>query len=279
MKDLGPLDKNCAEPFISSQRSNGLLNLTSVRAKLGVLEEELDGLLQHQKFAPIPLQPGRDLKVCLPSQMPAKGGLSESKGQARMLHDLANIELQALELCVRTLIEFPEASQDFRLQLADIAFDEGRHLRACLDTLEEMQCPWGSYPVHLGLWGATDQSDDLIDRILIVHRYLEGAGLDAGHRLLNRLQGVKDFGLQSVVQLIHDEELGHVQFGSTWFQFLARQKKMDADLLFRHRMFALKSRLPRRLERFNQQLRLRAGFTQSELSTLDEIQAAQKQSY
>ena len=123
-------------------------------------------------------------------QLPAKKGLSFKEGQARLLHDLASIELQAMELCLRSLYEYPDAPVAFREQLATIALGEGNHLQLCLNGIETLGFAWGDWPVHVALWHSTANSDSLLDRILIVHRYLEGSGLDAGDTLLRRLSGV-----------------------------------------------------------------------------------------
>ena len=53
------------------------------------------------------------------------------EGHARLLHDLANIELQAMELAVRSLYEFPEATTEFKKDLAEIALGEGAPTWGC----------------------------------------------------------------------------------------------------------------------------------------------------
>ncbi|HVK60573.1 MAG TPA: DUF455 family protein [Bdellovibrionales bacterium] len=211
---------------------------------------------------------GRDVGVVPPSQLPPKPGLFKTEGQARLLHDLASIELQATELAVRTLVEFPDAPKDFRNELAELAVSEGRHLQLCLDGMNDLGFPWGSWDVHLTLWNAVSPEDSLLDRILIVHRYLEGSGLDAGESILRRMQGVKALRARPVVETIVREEVDHVHFGSRWYRRTAEALRLDPDKDFEHRIAKVAREVPRR-ERLAHDLRRRAGFTETELSILE----------
>lgn len=190
-----------------------------------------------------------------------------------MLHDLASIELQAFELGVRTLIEFLDAPLPFREELLKITLEEANHLRFCLEGLDHLGFEFGHWPVHLGLWECVDGDDSLIDRVVIVHRYLEGSGLDASDMILRRLSGVEDKVTKSVVNTIAREEVDHVKFGSRWYQKLARQKNLDPDLDFGARLERLKVKIPRRLEPISKALRMRAGFSVSEIAALESVQA------
>src|SRR4051812_47649817 len=183
---------------------------TSVRCKLEQVDACLERLLRGSTIT-VPSEPGRDVQIRPIRELPPKKGLSFREGQARLLHDLASIELQAMELGLRTLAEFPEAPKAFREELAQVTFEESRHLRLCLEGMLELEMPWGSFPTHLGLWQSVSADDSLLDRILIVHRYLEGSGLDASDTLLRRLSGVKGSVAVRAVEVIRREEVGHVQ--------------------------------------------------------------------
>jgi len=203
--------------------------------------------------------------------LPPKKGFASPEGQARLLHDLASIELQAMELCVRTLAEFPDAPREFREQLAVVARDEGRHFELCLNALDELGQPWGSFPTHLGLWQAVSAGDSLLDRIVIVHRYLEGSGLDASDTLLRRLDGVPKSVTKDVVAVIRRDETGHVIFGSEWYRRVAVSEGLDPDSDFGPRLLRLFHRIPRRLEPICRRTRLEAGFTDGEVDVLENL--------
>lgn len=250
------------------------LCLASARHKIRTIEEAChQALLGHSFF--VPQIPGRDVSVVLIKDLPKKRGLSTQEGQARLLHDLASIELQAMELGFRTLIEYPDSPQSFREQLVDVILDESRHLELCLNEMERLGFPWGSWAVHIGLWQSVSSEDDFLDRLLIVHRYLEGSGLDAGEKILARLQSESSRGARQIVSTIAQEEVGHVLFGSNWYRRECQARGADPDHDFKKRSSSLFPRLPRRLEPINAQIRLQAGFSLAEIEVLQSIQQSQ----
>ncbi len=219
----------------------------------------------------VPDEPARDVGVISAGDLPPKKGLSYKEGQARLLHDLASIELQAMELGLRTLIEFQGAPPGFRDELHAVVLDEARHLKLCLQAIEGLGFSWGQWPVHLALWNAVDASDSLLDRILIVHRYLEGSGLDAGDTFMRKLDGVAEGAIHKVVRLICNEEVGHVEFGSRWYRNICALEKIDPQNDFSKRMDGLRYRVPKRIEKISRKLRILAGFTESEIVYLENL--------
>lgn len=224
---------------------------------------------------PVPALPARDLPVLLPGEMPERAGLSTAAGQRRLLHDLGNIELQAMELCYRGLLEYPDAPAAFRDELMGLLDSETSHFELCLNALEELGGRWGEFPVHLGLWAAVRPEDSILDRILIVHRYLEGNGLDAGESLIRRMAGVPRSAAHPVLERIAREELDHVAFGSRWYQCLCAERRLDPTHDFKTRFTALLPQLPRRIEHIHRGLRRQAGFSDDEIDFLE----AQRESW
>ena len=60
--------------------------------------------------------------------MPPIAGMRDPAQRARILHALANHELQAIELFAWALLAFPDAPLAFRRGLVAILADEQRHL-------------------------------------------------------------------------------------------------------------------------------------------------------
>lgn len=245
------------------------LEKTGAREKLQTLQHSLKTCLALTESIKVDFTPGRDLEVLRPKELPDKPSLATTAGQARLMHDLASIELQAMELGVRTLIEFPEAPLHFREELAEITLGEGRHFKLCIDVLDELGLPWGSFPTHMALWNSTTPSDSLLDRILIVHRYLEGSGLDASEGILRKLNGVESKLAKPVVETILREEVDHVAFGSRWYHQMCGEQKLDSTEDFKTRFVKLKNQIPRRMERISRPLRKKAGFTDGEIDFLE----------
>lgn len=254
------------------------LGIETARQKTATIGDVVETLLRSsapeftskpgvQDKIEIPKVPGRDLEIILEiKKHPPKAGLGTLAGQARMLHDLGNIELQAMELAVRTLAQYPDAPREFRAELAEIALEEARHFDLCLNALDELKSPWGSWPVHRSLWDVVTDGD-LLERVLIVHRYMEGAGLDAGSRLMERLSGVKATLAREVVGTIVREEVGHVSFGSKWYRRLCAADGLDPDQYFAQMYPGLLKAIPRN-EKPDYETRRRAGFSDVELETI-----------
>lgn len=236
-------------------------------AKLEALDGAIDLAFGGSRGVP-PTDPLREPQVLTPSLHPPKGGLSTRAGQARLAHDLASIELQATELALRTLIEFPDAPASFRDELAELVRSEGDHFRLCLETLDSLGFRFGDWPVHLALWKAVSPKDTLLDRVVIVHRYLEGAGLDASETILRRLSSSDGVSVRETVKTIAREEVAHVEFGSRWMREICRSHGLDPEYEFASRLERLAREIPRR-EPLSRETRVRAGFTERELEALE----------
>lgn len=240
--------------------------------KIKNIEKDCETALKLTSPWQVPEEPARDTLILHPKEHPPKKGFSTPEGQARMLHDLASIELQAMELGLRTLVEYPEAPQGFREELLALTISEAQHLSMCLEGIESLGFKWGDWPVHLALWRAVSAEDSLLDRILIVHRYLEGSGLDAGDTLIRRLEGTAGKGtIQKIVKQINFEEIGHVEFGSRWYRTICREDKRDPGVDFPARMDSLRKRLPKRIEPLNRDLRQKAGFSEEEIQYYENL--------
>lgn len=255
--------------------SQNVLVTSAIDGKISALENQVHRALLGEVFQ-IPVMPERDIEIWQKARHPAKKGLSFVEGQARLLHDMANIELQAMELALRTLCEYPDAATTFREQLAALTLSEGQHLKMCIQGLRDLGYEWGHWPIHMALWNAVSETDSLIDRIFIVHRYLEGSGLDSGKSLIERFSQIPPNKTAEIMKVISDEELGHVQFGSFWYREFCKQQRLDADHTFKKLLKDLLPRLPRRMEPVNIELRRHADFNESEIKTLVELRESQK---
>lgn len=253
---------------MSSTPSSDWFGLQNVREKIrgidAALAEGMNIQAARREFSL-----GRDLKIVGNKEVAPKALLTTIEGQARLLHDLANIELQAMELATRSLYEYPDAPAEFRKELAELASGEARHLKLCLDGIEKLGYSWGHWDVHLALWDTVSPEDTLLDRILIVHRYLEGAGLDAGDSLLRRLGGIRAPVAKDALNTIVTEEVDHVHFGSKWYRRIAELNKIDPEKDFADRIGQIARLAPKR-ERISRELRLKAGFTEFEIAALEE---------
>lgn len=253
--------------------SANILFIENVREKIRSLPSDIEKSWRGEASAfLIPSgAPGRDLEVMTKGSRGQKKGFSFLEGQARLLHDLASIELQAMELAYRSFVEYPEAPREFREQMADLALSEARHLELCLDQLDEMGFSWGTWPAYISLWRSVSQDDSLLDRLLIVHRYLEASGLDAGVSMLKKLESCEAPHVSKAVRVITEEEVDHVAFGSRWYHQICLKENKDPDQDFHERLFKIQSILPRRFEVIDPNVRKKAGFTDREIQAAQDL--------
>jgi len=163
-----------------------------------------------------------------------------TSGAAHMLHNLAHIELNAVDLAWDTVARFADGPIGAALpdmffeDFARVADDESRHLGWCLQRLEELGHAYGDMPAHNLLWeGAQASSDDLSARLAVVPMSQEARGLDAGQRLVSRLIGSQDKRSAAIVERISQEERAHVAVGIAWFKRVCLAMGVEVPDIFR----------------------------------------------
>lgn len=157
---------------------------------------------------------------------------------AHMLHTLAHIELNAVDLAWDTAVRFSSLSdvlpQQFFADWARVADDESRHLGWCLARLEELGVAYGDEDAHNQLWlGAEATAGDVLDRLVVVPCVQEARGLDAGPRLAARLVGAGDVRSAAIVRKIAAEEWAHVAVGVSWLRMVCKARSVDPGDAFR----------------------------------------------
>ena len=106
--DMKLTPPNVDTPQILSSTPHNIFLIGDPLFKIKAIEDAVQAALTGQSLT-IPSTPAREAAVSIPpSQHPPKKGFASAEGRARLLHDLANIELQAMELGLRTLFEFPD---------------------------------------------------------------------------------------------------------------------------------------------------------------------------
>ncbi|XP_004303164.1 PREDICTED: uncharacterized protein LOC101302178 [Fragaria vesca subsp. vesca] len=172
---------------------------------------------------PPPPRPARPLKPQLvhPKEIPApkNSGLPLN---AYMLHNLAHVELNAIDLAWDTVVRFSPFSdilgEGFFADFAHVADDESRHFAWCSQRLAELGFKYGDMPAHNLLWRECEKSsDNVAARLAVIPLVQEARGLDAGPRLVQKLVGFGDLRTSEIVARIADEEVTHVAVGVHWF--------------------------------------------------------------
>ncbi|PIN10182.1 hypothetical protein CDL12_17231 [Handroanthus impetiginosus] len=141
---------------------------------------------------------------------------------AYMLHNLAHVELNAIDLAWDTVVRFSPYTEllgeGFFADFAHVADDESRHFTWCSQRLAELGFSYGDMLAHGLLWRECKKSsDNVAARLAVIPLVQEARGLDAGPRLVNKLIGFGDHRTSNIVEKIADEEVAHVAVGVYWF--------------------------------------------------------------
>jgi uncharacterized ferritin-like protein (DUF455 family) len=217
---------------------------------------------------PIPGRPQRPLLVS-PRQL-AQRKLNSIEGRAALIHAVAHIEFNAINLAWDAVYRFPCMPPAYYRDWASVADDEARHFKLLQDRLRELGHQYGDFPAHNGLWQmAIDTAHDPLVRMALVPRVLEARGLDVTPGMIDRLRGVGDHATIAILEVILREEVRHVALGSQWFSHLCSERSLVprdtfVELLRAHPAVALRGPL-------NVSARLSAGFDPRELSALEKL--------
>ena len=187
-------------------------------------------------LAEAPLTPARPGKpALLPARQIPTMKQTDLPLNVYTLHNLAHVELNAIDLAWDTVIRFSslQLPDCFYTDFARIADDESRHLGWCLQRLEELGSYYGCMPAHSLLWdGCALSAGNVQARLAIVPMSQEARGLDAGGRLADRLVGWGDNRSAKIVATIAEEEKAHVGVGVAWFTAFCAAQKSDPGLVF-----------------------------------------------
>lgn len=193
-----------------------------------------------------------------------KRGLGSLAGRQALLHAVAHIELNAIDLAADMAGRFGHelAGPDQERFLQDwlvVMDDEARHFLMVADRLTEMGSGYGCLPAHDGLFEAARRtSHDILARLAIAPMVLEARGLDVTPGMIEKFRRQEDHASADVLEVIYCDEIGHVATGIKWFRYICTRQEVDPRSHFQ----ALVTRyFPGGLKKpFNDGARSEAGF-------------------
>ncbi len=192
---------------------------------------------------------------------------STATGQAALIHAVAHIEFNAINLACDAVYRFQGLPTDYYADWLLVAAEEAKHFGLLQARLNAVGFQYGDFPAHNGLWELAQlTADDFVQRMALVPRVMEARGLDVTPGMIQRFQQVGDTETAAVLQVILEDEIGHVAIGSRWFQYACAAKDLDPETHYLHLLktdFQHLLRLP-----FHSEARLAAGFSQYELDQM-----------
>lgn len=206
--------------------------------------------------------PGRPARLAIvagrAARVPPIAGMRDPAQRARILHALANHELQAIELFAWALLAYPDAPAQFRRGLAAIVVEEQRHFGLYVDRLNAHGVAFGDHPVTGHFWNKLEQLVSPIEFVCAMGLTFENANLDFAGEYARAARACGDDATAAALDQVHADEIKHVHFGYVWLRrFAPETAPLDAYLA--HVQFPLGPRRARGAT-FDREARERAGF-------------------
>lgn len=202
-----------------------------------------------------------------PRRLPRRGVATET-GRAALVHAIAHIEYNAVHLAWDAIYRFREMPESFYQDWMKVAGEETRHFRLLQTRLKDLGYAYGDFDAHDGLWRIAHMTRlNPLVRMALVPRVLEARGLDVTPGMIRKLENAGDAQTADCLKVIYNEEIGHVEIGSHWFRYLCEKQGMEPEQTF----YQLIDEYYREGLRgpYNEEARLQAGFSESELEWLN----------
>lgn len=194
-------------------------------------------------------------------------------GRIILIHAIAHIEFNAINLALDAIWRFPGMPDAYYLDWLQVAAEEGKHFTLLREHLRSLGADYGDYPAHQGMWTmCAKTSGDILARMALVPRTLEARGLDATPQIQNKLRqvGTPDaLAAVEILDVILREEVGHVSIGNYWYRWLCERAGFDPQS--HYTVLTQQYEAPRLRPPFNTQARKAAGFTEQELAWLEQV--------
>ena len=211
--------------------------------------------------ANLSIVPGRQTRV------PPLAGMRDRQQRARILHALANHELQAIELFAWAVLAFPDTPIAFRRGLLAILADEQRHLGLYTDRLAAHGVGFGDQPVTGHFWNKLDHLTGPCELVCTMNLTFENANLDFAADYAAAARAAGDEPTAAAIDQVHADEIGHVHFGWVWLRRLTG--RADTWQAFLDHVKPPLGPARARGARFDREARRRAGFDEAFIAALE----------
>lgn len=219
-------------------------------------------------------RPPKPVLVAPAQLMPRK--MNTTEGYAAMLHAIAHIEFNAINLALDAAYRFRTLPFQFLCDWVRVAKEEVYHFRLMCERLRAYGFDYGDFEAHNHLWDmAYKTAYDPLLRMALVPRVLEARGLDVTPGIRAKVEQRGDSETCGVLDIIYRDEVGHVAIGNHWYQHLCRERGLEPVALFRsliarYDMFIFRGYV-------NIEAREKAGFSRFELDMLEDFEQGLKQ--
>ena len=192
------------------------------------------------------------------------------EGRVILIHAIAHIEFNAINLALDAIWRFDGMPRDYYLDWLRVAVEEAQHFNLLRAHLRSLGHDYGDYPAHQGLWTMCEKTaHDVLARMALVPRTMEARGLDATPLIQAKLRQVAmpdALAAADILDVILRDEVGHVAIGNHWYRWLCQQSDLDPQE--HYPSLVQQYQAPRLKPPFNEAARRQAGFSEAELQWL-----------
>jgi uncharacterized ferritin-like protein (DUF455 family) len=220
-----------------------------------------------------PALPGRPERPRLvaPAALAQRSAFT-ADGRAALLHAVAHIEFNAINLALDAVWRFADLPEAYYRDWLQVADEEALHFTLVAQHLATLGHAYGDFDAHGALWTMAERTrGDVLARMALVPRTLEARGLDATPQIQARLRRVESDDARRAVEILDvilRDEIGHVAAGNRWYRWACEQRGLDP--LAQYRLLARRHGAPRLRPPFNLAARRAAGFSEEEIAHLGE---------
>ena len=151
----------------------------------------------------------------VPATAVDKRKTSTAEGYAAMLHAIAHIEFNAINLALDAAYRFRNMPFQFVRDWVRVAKEEVFHFCLMRGRLNSLGYDYGDFEAHGHLWDmAYKTAYDPLLRMALVPRVLEARGLDVTPGIRAKVAQRGDVETCDVLDIIYRDEVGHVAIGN-----------------------------------------------------------------
>lgn len=200
-----------------------------------------------------------------------KRKISSPEGQAALLHAIAHIEFNAINLALDAVYRFRHLPMAYYVDWLQVAFEEAYHFELLNTHLKQHGYDYGDFTAHNGLWEmAQKTAHDPLVRMALVPRLMEARGLDVTPPIMRKFQQAGNMTAVEILKIILQDEIGHVRIGNRWFLYLCQGRALNPIETFQQLLADPQYNAPTLPKKLNKAARLQAGFTPDELAILEQ---------
>ena len=226
---------------------------------------EVDEVAPLHEPAGLPGRPDKPRRVP-PNELAARSAFTPA-GRAALLHAVAHIEFNAINLALDAVWRFAQMPRSYYLEWMQVATEEALHFTLVADHLHTLGHAYGDFDAHDGLWTMAERTRaDPLARMALVPRTLEARGLDVTPAMREKFMRAGDGRAASILDVILRDEIGHVAVGNRWYRWLCTRQGRDPITTYDE--LAAHYHAPRPRPPFNLEARRAAGFDSAELAAL-----------